>query len=69
MRSRDLLAVALLILAAGGCSTVFDESVVIAISTFAPSLTDSDLASQAVEPGVFLDGGTIQNIQVRFRGP
>ena len=65
MRSRDLLAVALLLLAAGSCSTVFDESVVVDISTLAPSLTDSDLASQAVEIGVFLDGGTIQNIHYK----
>jgi len=61
MRSRDLLAVALLVLAAGGC-TVFDETVVVAVSTLVPSLTDSDLASQPVEPGMVLNGGTIQNI-------
>lgn len=65
MRSRDLLAVALLLLAAGGCSTVFDESVVIAISTFAPSLTDSDLAPQAVESGVAPDERTLQNIHYK----
>jgi len=64
MRSRDLLAVALLVLAAGGC-TVFDETVVVAVSTLAPSLTDSDLSSQAVEVGVFLEGGTIQNVHFK----
>jgi hypothetical protein len=64
MRSRDLLAVALLVLAAGGC-TVFDETVVVAVSTLVPSLTDSDLSSQPVEVGVFLEGGTIQNIHFK----
>ena len=61
MRSRDLLAIALLVLAAGGC-TVFDDTVVVAISTLAPSLVDSDLSYQRVEVGGFLEGGTIQNV-------
>ena len=62
MRSRDLLAITLLVLAAGGCTTDIDDSVVIAISTMVPSLADSDLASQAVEAGGSLEGGTIQNV-------
>lgn len=62
MRSREFFAVALLVLAAGGCSTVTDDSVVVAIATLAPSLSDSDLDTQAVEVGVFLDQGTIQNV-------
>jgi hypothetical protein len=61
MRSRDLLAIALLVLAAGGC-TELDESVVVDVGTLAPSLADSDLDAQPVEVGIVLDGGTIQNV-------
>lgn len=62
MRCRDLLAIALLVLAAGGCTTDIDDSVVVAVSTMVPSLADSDLTSQVVEAGGSLEGGTIQNV-------
>ena len=70
MRSRDFLAILVLVLAAGGCTEV-DETVVVAVSTLVPSLSDSDLASQAVEVGIPPGGGTIQNVyfsQVNFLG-
>jgi hypothetical protein len=62
MRTRYLLAVALLVLAAGGCSDVIDDTVVFEISTLVPSLVDSDLAGQAVQADVPQSGGTIQNV-------
>jgi hypothetical protein len=61
MRRRVLLAIALLVLAAGGC-TELDDTVVVAVSTMVPSLADSDLDSQIILIGDLLDDGTIQNV-------
>ena len=61
MRCRDFLIIAVLVLAAGGC-TVIDETVVVDVSTMVPSLSDSGLTAQAVEVGVPAGGGTIQNV-------
>jgi hypothetical protein len=61
MRSRDFLAIAVLVLASGGCTEI-DETVVVDVSTMVPSLSDSDLASQRVEVGVLPGEGTIQNV-------
>jgi hypothetical protein len=61
MRSRDFLAIAVLVLVAGGC-TEMDETVVVDVSTMVPSLSDSDLATQSVEVGVLPGEGTIQNV-------